>query len=201
MRFDLPQRDDLPPHDGFRRVGYARAPVTDASSFKQCSTCRKPIGFGAPYFQCSVSTCNRPRIGLFFCSVECWDAHLPMMRHREAWAEKVTAPTRQAYEQAEVDADRRETDKRERATSVSDPNHDKRRIIGAPPTGEPIPKDVLVVVSKLKAYIRVSSGMNTSDDVIDFLSERLRELCNAAVSEARLDGRKTVMERDFRSRR
>jgi hypothetical protein len=175
--------------------------VTDATAFKQCSTCKKPIGFGAPYFQCSVSTCNRPRIGLFFCTVECWDAHLPMMRHREAWAEKVTAPTREAYEQAEADVERRETEKRERITSVSEPNDPKRRIVGAPPAAEPLPKDVLVVVSKLKAYIRAASGMNTSDDVVDFLSDRLRELCNGAISEARVAGRKTVMERDFRARR
>jgi hypothetical protein len=124
-----------------------------------------------------------------------------MMRHREAWAETATAPTRQAYEQAEREAERRETDKRERTTSMSDPNEDRRRIVGAPSPGEPVPKDVLVVVSKLKAYIRATSGMNTSDEVVDYLSDRLRELCNAAVSEARLDGRKTVMERDFRARR
>jgi hypothetical protein len=175
--------------------------VADTTAFKQCSTCRKPIGFGTPYFQCSVSTCNRPRTGLFFCTVECWDAHLPMMRHREAWAETATAPTRQAYEESERQAERRESDQRERTTSVSDSTNDKRRIVGAPTPSEPLPKDVLVVVSKLKAYIRASSGMNTSDDVIDFLSDRLRELCNAAVSEARQDGRKTVMERDFRARR
>jgi hypothetical protein len=125
-----------------------------------------------------------------------------MMRHREAWAETVTAPTRQAYEQSELEAERRETDKRERTvTSTTVASDDTRRIVGVPPAAEPIPKDVLVVVSKLKAYIRARSGMNTSDDVVDFLSERLRELCNAAISEARLDGRKTVMERDFRARR
>lgn len=175
-------------------------PVTDAGAFKQCSTCKKPIAFGAPYFQCSVSTCNRPRVGLFFCTVECWDAHLPMMRHREAWAEKVTAPSRYAYEQAEEDADRRENDKRERAASVNDSNEKQRRIVGAAPSGEPVPKEVLIVVSKLKAYIRATSGMNTSDDVVDFLSEELRKLCNGAISEARFAGRKTVMERDFRRR-
>jgi hypothetical protein len=124
-----------------------------------------------------------------------------MMRHREAWAEKVTAPTRQAYEQGEAEAERRETEKREKDVNVSQANEDKRRIVAAAPTAETIPKDVLIVVSKLKAYIRATSGMNTSDDVVDFLSERLRELCNAAVSEARVDGRKTVMERDFRARR
>jgi hypothetical protein len=175
--------------------------VTDASPFKQCSTCRKPIAFGAAYFQCSVSTCNRPRLGLFFCTVECWDAHLPMMRHREAWAEKVTAPTREAYERAQAEDERRETEKREPKPSGSEANDPRRRIVAGPPTGEPIPKDVLVVVSKLKAYVRAVSGMNTSDDVVDFLSDTLRELCNRAISEARLAGRKTVMERDFRPRR
>ena len=64
-----------------------------------------------------------------------------------------------------------------------------------------LPKDVLVVVSKLKAYIRAASGMNTSDDVVDFLSDELRKLCNGAISEARFAGRKTVMERDFKLRR
>lgn len=178
--------------------------MTDAPAFKQCSTCKKPIGFGAPYFQCSVSTCNRPRIGLFFCTVECWDAHLPMMRHREAWAEKVTAPTREAYEQAEAETARRDAEKKPQAAPVAPPADaadPKRRIVGAPPAGETLPKDVLVVVSKLKAYIRAASGMNTSDDVVDFLSDRLRELCNAAIAEARLAGRKTVMERDFKPRR
>jgi hypothetical protein len=175
--------------------------VSDATAFKQCSTCKKPIGFAAPYFQCSVSTCHRPRVGLFFCTVECWDAHLPMMRHREAWAERVTAPTREAHERTNAETDRRDTDRRERATPVSDTQDDKRRIIGSAPTADPIPKDVLIVVSKLKAYVRATSGMNTSDDVVDFLSDKLRELCNGAVAEARVAGRKTVMERDFRARR
>lgn len=175
--------------------------MADPAAFKLCSTCKKPIAFGAPYFQCSVSTCNRPRVGLFFCTLECWDAHLPMMRHREAWAEKVTAPTRAAYEQAEAETERRETEKRERTPSVSDPNDKQRRIVGAAPAADALPKDVLIVVSKLKAYIRAASEMNTSDDVIDALSDELRKLCNAAISEARLAGRRTVMERDFKLRR
>jgi hypothetical protein len=28
-----------------------------------------------------------------FCDVSCWDAHVPMMNHRESWAEERTAPT------------------------------------------------------------------------------------------------------------
>ena len=40
--------------------------------------------------------------------------------------------------------------------------------------------------------------MNTSDDVIEALSDRLRDLCDAAAEQARAAGRKTVMARDFR---
>ncbi len=66
--------------------------------FKLCSSCKKPIGFEQDYFVCSVSTCNRKRLGLFFCSLPCWEAHLPMMRHRDAWAEQTKSPSQAAYE-------------------------------------------------------------------------------------------------------
>ena len=64
-----------------------------ADQWKPCSLCRKPIAFGQVYYVCSVSTCNRKRTALAFCSVECWDAHLPEARHREAWAEEQRAPS------------------------------------------------------------------------------------------------------------
>jgi histone H3/H4 len=57
--------------------------------------------------------------------------------------------------------------------------------------------DVLVVASKLKAYIREKSGMNTSANVLNALSDRIRELCDQAIENARKDGRKTVKDRDF----
>ena len=57
--------------------------------------------------------------------------------------------------------------------------------------------DVLIVVSKLKAYVRAASGMNTSDNVIEKLSDRVRALCDQAIEQARAAGRKTVMDRDF----
>jgi hypothetical protein len=66
--------------------------MSDAKSFRVCSICRKPIGFDRVYYVCSVSTCNRPRTALFFCSVECWDSHLPTARHRDAWAEERRSP-------------------------------------------------------------------------------------------------------------
>ena len=68
--------------------------MADDAAFKVCSICRKPIAFGQKYFACSVSTCNRQRMALYFCSIGCWDAHLPTARHRDAWAEEKVAPKR-----------------------------------------------------------------------------------------------------------
>jgi len=58
-------------------------------------------------------------------------------------------------------------------------------------------KEVLVVVSKLKQYIRSASGMNTAGSVAPALSDVIRNLCDQAIERARKDGRKTVMDRDF----
>ncbi len=57
--------------------------------------------------------------------------------------------------------------------------------------------EVLVVASKLKNYIRTKSGMNTSAAVMAALSNRIRQLCDQAIENAKRDGRKTVMDRDF----
>ena len=58
-------------------------------------------------------------------------------------------------------------------------------------------KEVLVVVSKLKNYIRSAAGMNTAGNVAPKLSAVIKELCDQAVEKAKADGRKTVMDRDF----
>ena len=58
-------------------------------------------------------------------------------------------------------------------------------------------KEVLVVVSKLKNYIKAVAAMNTSGNVAHALSDIIRKLCDQAIESAKSDGRKTVMERDF----
>jgi len=58
-------------------------------------------------------------------------------------------------------------------------------------------QEVLVVVSKLKNYIRLKSGLNTSGNVATVLSEIVRRECDQAIEKAKSDGRKTVMDRDF----
>lgn len=57
--------------------------------------------------------------------------------------------------------------------------------------------EVLVVASKLKNYIKNKSGMKTSGNVLEVLSDRIRTLCDEAVASAERDGRKTVLDRDF----
>ena len=57
--------------------------------------------------------------------------------------------------------------------------------------------EVLVVISKIKRYIKESGGMNTAGNVAEALSGKIRNLCNAAVENAKSAGRKTVMDRDF----
>jgi histone H3/H4 len=57
--------------------------------------------------------------------------------------------------------------------------------------------EVLVVASKLKNYIRSKSGMNTSAAVMEALSNKIRQLCDQAIENAKSEGRKTVMDRDF----
>ena len=81
---------------------------------------------------------------------------------------------------------------------MSDETDKRRRIAVAPAPAQDLPEDVLVVVSKLKAYVKARSGMNTSDGVVDVISAKIRRLCDAAIEVAQADGRKTVLDRDFK---
>jgi histone H3/H4 len=168
--------------------------MPDVAIWKPCNICKTPIGYQQRYYLCSVSTCQRKRTGFVFCSVPCFEAHLPMMRHRDAWAEPQTAPTREQAE-AERLAELAEPDSEPAAPAAE--GRPVRRLADAPaaPTAED--DDTLVVVSKLKKFIRARSGMNTSDTVVGVLSDHLRELAVQALRQAAAEGRKTVMDRDF----
>lgn len=58
-------------------------------------------------------------------------------------------------------------------------------------------QDILVVASKIKNYIREKSQMNTSAAVMGVLSDKVKLICDQAIENAKRDGRKTVMDRDF----
>lgn len=57
--------------------------------------------------------------------------------------------------------------------------------------------EVLVVASKVKAYIKEQSGFNTSSSVIEALSKIVERECKKAIENTKNDKRKTVMDRDF----
>jgi hypothetical protein len=201
----------------------------------KCSACRSDIAFASKYFQCSVSTCNRARTRLVFCSVPCWDSHVATLRHRDAWAEDKIAPSKAAWERelAEqppelarpasptpvVSGARPETLRGSPAPAISGARPETlrgpapvmapaaaappRRIVGEPPPApggvelqDVADRDILIVMSKLKKYIKDRSGMNCSDAVAEVLSEHVRALCDDSIRTAGREDRKTVLDRD-----
>jgi hypothetical protein len=155
--------------------------VSETTAWRRCSACKSPIALGAVYQVCSVSTCNRPRTGLVFCSVTCWEVHLPDANHREAWAVERHAPTSLEPEAAASSGQRRLV----------------RPAAPAPAKAQAPPEEVLIVASRLKDYVRAKAGYNTSDKVLEPLSEIVRRVCDQAIESARRDGRMTVLDRDI----
>ena len=179
-----------------------------AGTWRHCSSCRAAIGFEQIYWECSVSTCARvARTGLFFCSVSCWEVHLPTMRHREAWAVEKRSPTAAAWQRQLAEDSGVATPAPATPTRPAAPRPEpiktepRRQVVATPaPAEEELDDDdILIVVSKLKKYIRAKSGMNTSDNVMPVLSAHLRRVCERAIQKAAEEGRKTVLDRDFRS--
>lgn len=157
--------------------------------WKHCGSCKKPIGYNTKHYICSVSTCQTSRFFPRFCSVGCWDAHVPVMNHRgSAWCEEQTSP--------------REPTAASRMPSGGGDSDELRARLMRQMQGnsKPVEKDVLVVASKLKKYIKERADMNCAGDVMEALSDLIRLHANDAVDRARADGRKTVKARDFKSR-
>ncbi len=156
------------------------------TQWRRCSACKQPILLGSTYWTCGVSTCNRERTGLVFCSVRCWEVHLPSANHREAWAVEKTAPaTGETGGGAGRELEGRPEATRSRAPGPSQPTSEQS-----------VPEEVLIVASRLKAYVRASSGFSTSDRVLEPLSRIVRRLCDEAIRSASREGRTTVLERD-----
>jgi hypothetical protein len=175
-----------------------------------CSACRKGIAFGAVHWVCSVSTCNRSRTRLVFCSVPCWDSHLATLRHREAWAVEERAPGRLEHARQQADEAREPAPAAPARAPVPTPRLDQPPPLPARPAAESVTahaggpalsssydhQDVLIVISKVKKYIRERSGMNTSDGIVEALGDHVRTICDEAIRAAARDGRKTVLDRD-----
>lgn len=163
----------------------------DHHFWKKCSVCKNEIKFSSVYQVCSITSCKKHS----FCSVDCWDIHNSTLLHRNAYAQEEMAPA--AHEVSYHEASQEGTPTLERVA---------KRIIVKPSLGttsshshdsSKLPHDVLIVASKLKSYIKAKADMNTSAGVIDILSDIVRDLSNQAIEQARAEGRKTVMDRDF----
>jgi hypothetical protein len=182
--------------------------VPDDDVWMLCSACRKPIRFGGTHWVCSVSTCNRDRTRLVFCSVACWDSHVATLRHREAWAVEARAPSRAETREVRDGPARhqpppapREPAARPSVSTAPAPDRPATGSVTAHAGGPALSSryahdDVLIVVSKVKKYIRDRSGLNTSDAVAEALSAHVRKVCDDAIRNAVRDGRKTVLDRD-----
>jgi hypothetical protein len=181
--------------------------------WRRCSSCKNPIAYKTAHYVCSVSTCTRKRTGYVFCSVHCWERHLPGARHRDAAAIEALSPSFEEWkselaEEATHEPKPSDTLKAEEPAARrfivrEGPAHASNSHASSQPPGvttkaPPPPKEILIVASKLKGYIRARSEMNTSDAVMEILSEQVRRLCDDAIDRARADGRKTVLERDFK---
>ena len=180
------------------------AESTTPDQWRRCSSCKKPIVFESLYWVCNVSTCNRKNASFVFCTVSCWDSHLGVVRHRESWAEEQHAPSRsQAAAAANSDAGQSQASSA-MPSSAASPRGFKRTIptsqpgrTTASPPRDDVPIDTLIVMSKLKAYVKAKSGLNTSDRVLRPLSDAVRKLCDEAIEEAIVSERKTLLDRDF----
>jgi hypothetical protein len=162
----------------------------------KCSACRKEIVFGKTHWLCSVSTCNRAKMRLVFCSVACWDSHVATLRHRDAWAVEARAPSQAEWAEQQAD------------DTEPAPTQTARKVVTSAPAApavasgtqalsSAVDRDILIVMSKLKKYIKDRSGMNTSDNVADALSDHVRAICDEAIRAAAMDTRRTVLDRDI----
>lgn len=163
--------------------------------WRKCSSCKSDIFCNSEYMICSVSTCQQKRTNYVFCSMECWDRHIPVERHR---SDNISAIVKRAPSQPEAHVN-------------GVPNEAKRRVVVATPKSSTTARvgsgggeagatsvdgEVLVVASKVKKYISELSGMNTSASTLDELTEKIKEICREAIQNARRAERKTVMDRD-----
>ncbi len=142
--------------------------------FRKCGSCKKEIPFGATYVVCEVSSCRKH----VFCHANCWSLHNDIMNHKNAGAIEETAP---------IGAPRRilinPSSKNETAPSSS--------------ASTSVDTEILIVASKLKQYVKEKFDLSTSANVMEKLTQIVKEATDKASRNARQEGRKTLMDRDF----
>jgi hypothetical protein len=147
--------------------------------WRKCSSCKKDIGLGKAYQVCEVTSCKKHA----FCSVNCWNLHNEVMNHKSAGAIEMRAPYT-----AEPELDNAPP----RSILVNPSNVGKNSL---PVTS--MDCEILIVASKLKQYIKEKHDLSTSANVMESLSDIVRKFTDEAAAKAKMNGRKTLMDRDF----
>jgi histone H3/H4 len=174
--------------------------TTVQTFWRRCSNCKNEIPLNAKYWMCSVTSCSKARAPVQFCSPDCWAVHNEVENHKSAWAVEHLAPkTHDAEAKAPAPAA-----KEAKPATSSPPTSAATSGAAAPTSSGPSPAarvdggDVLIVVSRLKEFIREkSNGMSTSDQVVGPLSDKVRKMADGAITSARTNNRKTVLDRDL----
>ena len=100
------------------------------------------------------------------------------MNHKSAGAEDATAPT-----------------------TLDEQEKPKRYIVTPSQTNssqpDSTPREILIVASKLKDYVKTKHDLNTSANVMEKLTLVVMRAADEAAQKAKSEGRKTLMDRDF----
>jgi histone H3/H4 len=138
---------------------------------------------------CSVSSCQRKNAPIVYCSVDCWELHVPVVNHKQAGADEYWSPAR-SLTQEEIP--------RRKIVRPPSPPTDILKSESSPESSKDSDEtDILVVISKFKQYVKDVSGFQTSATVFPVLSDLLRMLADKAIANAQQEGRKTIMDRDI----
>ena len=122
---------------------------------------------------------------MVFCQVSCWDAHVPVMGHKDPWALEKEAPSKAQWAHTQ------------NPESVPKPKPSPYFNGGKSNPEKSMEHEILVVASKVKAYIKSRSGMNTSSSAMEAISDFIRKYADEAITEAKKADRKTVLDRDI----
>lgn len=67
----------------------------------------------------------------------------------------------------------------------------------AAPLNTDVKVETLIVISKVKTFIKEQAGFNSSQCAIDALTQEVASACLRGIEKARKAGRKTVMGKDI----
>jgi len=165
--------------------------------YRKCSVCKKEIYQGHKFQECELSSCKKHG----FCSVNCWNMHNEVLNHRQAGAIEMVAPHYTHSSLQDSVQDSTQDNVGSTNAKVTMPRKILVTAKSVVPTETNMESrgedEILIVASKLKDYIKSKFDLNTSQQVLNVLSDEVRRSVDRAAVRAKSEGRKTLMDRDF----